>query len=165
MVLAGVDKRMSSASGEDRSHFAPAAALVLHSLKNVFRPSQCFLHVVANVFASDHVFEFGLPNKLCGLLPGATKNQRPTGGVQFPRHFLQRVQPGRVDRGHVAQPQNHHRRQFMDSLHDHRNFIRRPEQKRPVNAENGGVVRNVLVLQDVHTAIFDVVVGDLAIRS
>src|SRR6202035_5567269 len=37
----------------------PRRILPLPPLKNIFRPPQSFLHVVANVFVSDHIFKFG----------------------------------------------------------------------------------------------------------
>ena len=49
----------------------------------------------------------------------------------------------------------------MNVLGDDGNLIRRAKQKRPMNAKDGRVVRNVLVLQDVHASIFDVLVSNL----
>jgi hypothetical protein len=49
----------------------------------------------------------------------------------------------------------------VHSLHDQRNFICRSKQKRAVNPKNRGVIRNVFILQDMHTPILDVLVGDL----
>ena len=42
-----------------------------------------------------------------------------------------------------------------------RDFVGRAEQERSVDAEDGDVVGDVFVLQDVDAAVFDVIVGDL----
>ena len=49
----------------------------------------------------------------------------------------------------------------MDVFGDHGQLVGRAKQERSVNAEDGGVVGNVFVLQDVDAAVFDIVVGDL----
>ena len=49
--------------------------LTLQPFKNVFRPAQSVLHVVANILATDHIFEFGLPDELCRLWPEDTLPQ------------------------------------------------------------------------------------------
>ena len=45
-----------------------------------------------------------------------------------------------------------------------RNLVGGAEQKRPVNAEDGRVVRDVLVLKNVQAPVFDIVVGHLRNR-
>ena len=64
--------------------------------------------------------------------------------------------PGRVDRRHVAQPEDHDRRQLIESVDHALQLVGRAEQKRAVDAEDRDEVRNVLVLQDVHAALFQV---------
>ena len=64
-------------------------------------------------------------------------------------------------RGHVAQANHHDRRQFVHLLRDHGDLVGGAEQKWPVDAEDGGVVGDVFVLQDMHASVFDVVAGDL----
>ena len=48
----------------------------------------------------------------------------------------------------------------MQALGGDGNLVGGSEQERAVNAEDGGVVGDVFVLQDVHAAVFDVLVGD-----
>jgi hypothetical protein len=79
---------MSSDFGGGPISLGARRGLILHSLKNIFCSPQSFLHILANVFASNYVFKLGLPNELSGLFAGATENQRPIRGVQFARHFL-----------------------------------------------------------------------------
>jgi hypothetical protein len=105
------------------------------------------------------VFKLGLMNQRCRLLARATKNQGPLARMQLLSCFLERKQPSSIERGHVAQTQDNHRRQLMDVLGDHRNFVSCSEQEWSVNAEDGGVVGNVLILENVNASIFDVVVG------
>jgi hypothetical protein len=89
-VVAGV-VGMSSDFGGGPISLGARRGLILHSLKSIFCPPQSFLHVLANVFASNYVFKFGLPNELSGLFAGATENQRAIGRMKFSRHFFQRV--------------------------------------------------------------------------
>src|SRR5262249_58437828 len=44
---------------------------------------------------------------------------------------------------------------------DHGEFVRRAEQERAVDAEDGRVVGDVFILKNVNAAVFNVVVGDL----
>ena len=64
--------------------------------------------------------------------------------------------PGGVDRRHVAQAEDHDRRQFIDPVDHALKFVGRAEEKRAVDAKNRHVVGNVLVLEDVHAAFFQV---------
>jgi hypothetical protein len=93
------------------------------------------------------------------LLPGAAQRQRPPGVVQGVGELLDRVQPGAVDRRHVAQAQDDDRRQRVDMIDDQPQLVGRPEEKRSVNAEDLHVGRNGLVLEDVHVPFPHVLVG------
>ena len=48
---------------------------------------------------------------------------------------------------------------FVHLFRDYANLVGGAEQKRPMNPEDGDVVRNVLVLQDVQTTVLDIVDG------
>ena len=74
------------------------------------------------------------------------------------RQILERLQARGVDSGHVPQTQNHDRRQVWNAIDDHIDFVGGAEEKRPVNAENGHVRRNFLVLQNVRVAFLQIFV-------
>src|ERR1700682_5235434 len=126
-----------------------------------FRPQQRFLHVGANIFAAHDFFKFSLMNHLGRLLAGAAQDQRTLRGVQLLRDFLERKESRSVDSGHVPQANNDDRRKFVHLFRDHPDLVGGAEQKWPVNTEDGGVVRNVFVLQDMQASVFDVVAGYL----
>ena len=52
----------------------------------------------------------------------------------------------------------------MNSLSHNEQLVCRSKQKRAMDAKDGRIVRNVLILQDVYSAILDVVVRDLRNR-
>src|SRR6266851_6438077 len=135
--------------------------LRLQPLVHFLSPAQGFLYVVADVFFSDYLGELGLVDQLRGLFAGAAEDQRPFAGVQLLGDVFQGEEAGSVEGGHVAKAQDHDRRQLVQVLGDDGDFVCRAEQERAVDAEDGGVVGNVFVLENVHAAIFNVVVGDL----
>src|SRR5690242_19708772 len=104
-------------------------------------------------------------NEPGGLLPSATENQRSIGRFELASNFFQSKQAGSIQRGHVAQAKNHNRGQCMDLLGYERELLRRAEQERSMDAEDGGVIGDVFVLQDVDASVLDVFVGDLRNRS
>jgi hypothetical protein len=67
------------------------------------------LHVLDDVVGADMFDEFRLVKELCRLLPRAAQDQRSARLLQPIAQRFERRQPGRVDRGHVAQTQNHDR--------------------------------------------------------
>src|SRR5215472_10614926 len=107
------------------------------------------------------MFEFGLMNQRGRLLARATKNQGSLARLQLLGDFLESKQPGGIERRHIAQPQDNYWRQLMDVLGDHRDLVGRAEQEWSVNTEDGGVVRNVLILENVDASIFNVVIRHL----
>ncbi len=100
-------------------------------------------------------------DQLCGLLAGPAEDQGALAGVQGLGDFFQGEEPGGVEGGHVAQAQDDHRRQLVQVLGDDGKFVGGAEQERSMDAEDGGIVRDVFVLENVHASVFDVVVGDL----
>ena len=103
-------------------------------------------------------------DELGGLFARAAENQRALAGLQIPGNFFQREQSRCIERSHVAQAQNDHWRQLVHVFGHHGNLVRGAKQKRPVNAKNRRVIGDVFILQDVHAAVFDVVVSDLRNR-
>src|SRR5258708_19942466 len=65
-----------------------------------------------------------------------------------------------VDGGDIAQGQDDNGRQGLQRIENVGELVRGAEEKRPVNAEDRGVIRNVLALQDVDAAVFDVIASD-----
>lgn len=62
----------------------------LQPLKHFFRPSNGFLHVVADILFSNQLFERRLLNQPHGLLPRSAKNQFSAAGLQRSRGLLER---------------------------------------------------------------------------
>src|SRR6478609_5956849 len=110
---------------------------------------------------SDYFFEFSLVNHLRRLLTRATEDQGSLRGMKFPGNFFESEQSGGVDSGHVSQPNDDDEREFVDFFGDRGNLVGGAEQKRPMNAEDGRVVRNLLVLKNVQAPVFDIVSGHL----
>ncbi len=67
---------------------------------------------------------------------------------------------GGVDGGHIAQAQDDNGRQGFQRVENVGELVRGAEEKWPVNAEDRGVLGNVLALQDVDAAVFDVIAGN-----
>src|SRR5438876_9409326 len=134
-------------------------------LEYFLSPAQGMLHICANVLVSNHVLKLRLMNDPQRLFSRSTEDQRTACGMKLFCDFLQGKEASCVDGGHVAQAQDHHWRQFVNIFSDDGNLIGGTEQKWPVNAEDGRVIRNVLVLKDVYTAIFDIVIRDLRYSS
>ena len=101
---------------------------------------------------ADVLVELGLLHQRRRLRQRAAQDQLPPGAVELVGEILERAQAGRVDRGHVAQPDDDDRLEVVDVVDDVRNLVGGAEQERSVDAEDGDVRRNVLVLQDVRRA-------------
>ena len=56
--------------------------------------------------------------------------------MQLLGDVFKREQPSRVNRRHVAQPDNHNRRQRVHVFGHGPNFVRRAEQERAVDSED-----------------------------
>ena len=117
-----------------------------------------------NVAAPDVVLKFGLMQETGGLLSRTAKNEAAPGTVDQVRQILQSLQAGGVDRRHVSQAQNDDRGQIRKAADDRFDLVCRSEEKRPVNAEDRDVRRDVLVLQDVGVPLLEIVVGHFRYR-
>ena len=73
--------------------------------------------------------------------------------------LLQGVDARRIESGHIPKTQNHHIPKCVQILRGVRQFFCSPEEKRTVDAEDGHVRGNVLVLQDVRLPILQVFGG------
>src|SRR6266567_4664328 len=120
-------------------------------------PLQRFGNASANVFSADVAFELGLLHELRGLFARAAKEQRASRIMQRVREVADGAEPRGVNRGHVPQAQDNDGRQGVDGMENIRELVRRAEEKWPMNPVNNRVVRNILSLQDVHAAVFDVI--------
>src|SRR5258706_13217931 len=132
---------------------------------DLFGAAESGLHVVANIFRTHDFFELGLMNQARGLLARATENQSPIASVQLAGNFFDCEQSGGIQSGHVAQAEDDYERQRAQILGGGIDFVGGAEQERSVNAEDGGVVRNVFILENVHAAVFHILVGDLGNRG
>src|SRR5260370_14859507 len=132
-----------------------------HLVVDLFGSAEGGLHVVADILGSNNFFKLGLMNQTCGLFARSAKNQGSIAAVKLAGNFLDGEKPGGIKCGHVAKAQDDHRRQRVQVLGNGVDFVSRAKQKRSVDAEDGGIVRNVLVLENVHAPILDIFVGDL----
>ena len=64
------------------------------------------LYVRCNVVFADMIHELGPVQKMCGLMAGAAKDQRPARAFEPVGKYLQRVKAGSVDCRHVSQTKN-----------------------------------------------------------
>src|SRR5918993_3551882 len=83
------------------------------------------------------------------LLARTAEQQRPPRRTDALSDLLQRFQSGGVDRGHVAEPNDHDRRQLLEASRNDGDFVGGPEEERPVDPEDGDVGWNRLILQTV----------------
>src|SRR5690349_18606610 len=100
-------------------------------------------------------------DQLCWLLARPTENQCSSSFMKISRYFLKSKQTGCIEGRHVAKTNDHNWWQPMHVLGHKGNLVRGTEQERAVDAENGRVVGDVFVLQNMHAAVFDVVVRHL----
>ena len=121
---------------------------------------QSFRDARADIFSSDMAFKLGLLHKLRGLLAGTAQQEGATGFVELVGQVFNGAEPGRVDRSHVAQAQDDDRREGVQRIENLCKLVRGAEKKRPVDAEDRSVFRNVLALQDVHAAVFNIIASD-----
>src|SRR5713101_4959715 len=70
------------------------------------------------------------------------------------------TEPRSIDSRHVAQTKNDDGGQRVQRIDDLSEFVGCSEEKWSVNAKNGGVLWNILPLQNVHAAVFHIVAGD-----
>ena len=119
-------------------------------------PGPGSLDVRAHVLRARHLDETRLLHHGLRLLPRAAEYRGPTRRPQPQRQIFERAQAGGVDRRHVAQPKDHDGRQLVDPIGDALQLVGGAEEERTVDAEDRHVVGDVLVLQDVHPAILQV---------
>ena len=117
------------------------------------RTLQGRLDMGEQIFAPDMADEIRLLKQLRGLIARTAEQERPAGFSQAVREYFERVQAGGVDCGHVPQPHDHHRRKRAEVGGRVRELLGSAEEKRPVDAQNGHIPGNLLVLQDVRAAV------------
>jgi len=79
--------------------------------------------------------------------------------MQAVGQLFQRMDAGRIDSCHVAQPKNHNILEVMKVPGRFHQFFRRSKEKRAMNAQDRYIRGDVLVLKDVRLAIFQVFRG------
>ena len=95
-------------------------------------------------FGADVLVKLRLRHHLRGLLRRAAEDQCPVLAVE-PVGKIECAQARPVDRGHVAEAQNHDGREIVGLIEDPRQLVRRAEQERLVDSEHRHVVGNPLV--------------------
>ena len=129
------------------------------------RPLQRFRDTRANIFGADVASKFRLGHELRGLFPRAAEQKRTAGLVKLIGKIFYGAEARGIDGRHIAQAEDDDGRQRVQRIDDLRKFIGGSEEKWPVDAKNGRVLRNVLALQDVDAAIFDVIARDSCNRG
>ena len=127
----------------------PAAGFSAWCLRYTSLRAERFVDAAAYIFRADVAFEFGLLHELRRLFSRATEKQRAARVVHLIGEIANSAETGGINGGHIAQPENDDRRQRGQVIQNVGELIRGAEQKGPVNAIHGGVLRNVLPLQDV----------------
>jgi hypothetical protein len=120
--------------------------LLFHLRMQLFGAFECIRNAWTDVPGPDMLLKFGLVHQLGGLLARPAKNETPPGIVHGIRQILEGLQTGGVDRRHVAQTKNQDGRQLRKTMDDLLDLVGGAEKKRAVNAEDGHVGRNFLVL-------------------
>jgi len=121
------------------------------------RACNCIGNARTNILRADVPFEFRLLHQLSGLFACAAEQKLATRCMNSIRQFANCTEAGGVNCGHVAQTQNHDWRQRIELFQNVRELVRRAEKKWPVYAVHYGVVRNILTLQNMHSAVCDVI--------
>ena len=85
--------------------------------------------------------------------------------VQAVGQVFNGLQAGGINSGHIAQAKDYHGRQFVNALQEFGELVGGAKQEWPMDADDGGVIGNVLVLQDVDAAVVDVIRGHLGNRG
>ena len=119
---------------------------------------QCLRDTLADISRAHVLFEFGLMHQARGLLSSPAKNQSPARPVHDVRKILQSLQSGGVDRGHVPQPQYDDRRKVGNTGDNFLDFVRRSKKERSMDAEDGDVGWNFLVLQNMRMTFTQILV-------
>src|SRR6185437_1462236 len=118
-------------------------------------------YIGADVFRANVLFKLGLFHELGGLWRSAAQDQSPAGSMDAIGQIFQSANSGGVNRGHVAQANDDDGGQLRNALYQFIHLVGGAKQEWPVDAENGDVRRNFLVLQDVNASLFHICVGNL----
>src|SRR6267142_6972834 len=139
-----------------RSQFFHTLARVLPAID--FRSAlQRFRNASADILCADMAFEFGLLHQLRWLLSRAAKQQGAPSSMERVGQVANGAEAGSVNGGHVAQPEDHDGRQFLEGEENLREFVGGAEKKWPVNPVDDRVIGNVFSLENVDAAVFYVV--------
>ena len=149
--------RAAPSSGQRRRRRGPRVQFA--------RAGQGRLHVGHDVLVPDVLVELRFLHHPPRLRSRAAEHQAAPGRVQRVREVLNRLEARGIDGRHVPEPEDDDLRQPIEVAGDALELVGRAEQERPVDAEDGDVVRDVLVLEDVHAAAFDVLRRSRAPRS
>src|SRR5208283_5394580 len=132
---------------------------------NLFCAGQGFIDIGTNILATNVTIETGFAHQVFRLRPGAADQHGAPTFLQGGREFFKSSDAGGVNGSHIAQTENDDGRQGGKVIGDGHDLVGNTEQKWSVNAIDRGVIGNLLVLQVVGAAVFDVVVGDFGDRG
>ena len=127
---------------------------------NLSRASQSCLNMRKHILSSYVFQKVRARDELRRLIARATKQKRLACFMQAIGELLKSVDTGRVERSRIPKAQYHHVSKLPQVFSSFRELLGRSEEKRAMNAENGHVRGNVLVLQDVRLPILQVFARD-----
>src|SRR5580704_15763068 len=99
--------------------------------------------------------EAGFAHQCGGLRARATHQHGAAAGLEFIGEFFERGDTGGVDSSHVAEAKDNDGRKGIECVGNLGELVSDAEEKWTVDAEYGGVVWDVFVLQAVNAAVFD----------
>src|SRR5687767_11201395 len=90
---------------------------------DVARPAQRFGHVIADVRVADVAMKIGAGDKPCRLMTCAAQEKRATGSMKCLRELLECAHASRIERGHVAKPQDDDRRKRVNVIQNRTQLV------------------------------------------
>ena len=124
-----------------------------------------FLHVGQNIFRANALKKVGSGEELRRLIARATHEEHLAGFVQTLREAFKSVDAGGVERGHVAEAENDDVTKLAEVVGGFGKLLRGSEEEGPVDAEDGDVGWDVLVLKDVSLPVAEIVARDRSDRG
>src|SRR5260370_6231078 len=124
------------------------------------RACQSGLDMRKDIFPSDVMEKAGARDAPRGLVAGAAEQKGFACLVQAGGELLEGVNAGCVESGHVAKPQDDDLCKLIEVAGDVGELFGGAEEEGAVNAKDGDVGGDVLVLQDVRLAVGEVLGGD-----
>ena len=119
-----------------------------------------YLHVGQNIFRANALEKVGSGEELRRLIACAAEQERLAGFVETVRELLERVDTRGIERGHIAKAQDDDIFKLSEMRGGLGKFVGGAEEKRAVDAKDGDMRRNVLVLEDMGLAVAEILARD-----